>query len=205
MATSVSLIIWKSLNTGPVPSIEMHPGWTVPPFKMHPGGTVPPFKIRPGGTLNFYELIFFSLNLDWGAKINDRSLRPFLNLSPLSLISLTPSPVSSWSHSDGCLYASRKECLKNQCLLHLNLPPLHKKRTHSLLLLSFWFFGYTHQLSNARGCHFIKIWFNGSIRTSFTESYKIKQRLPHRPIRAPMFIYFSWAASYIRQPIYVGQ
>ena len=42
-----------------------------------------------------------------------------------------------------------------------------------------------------RGCPFIKIWFNGSIRTMFTESYKIKQRLPHRPIRAPIFVYYS--------------
>ena len=166
---------------------------------------VPPFKMHPGGTPNFYELFFLSLNLDWGAKINDRPLRPFLNLSPLSLISLTPSFVSSWSHSDGCLYAWRKECLKNQCLLPLNLPPLHNiRKTHSLLLLSLWFFGYTHQFSNARGCHFIKIWFYGSIRTNFTKSYKIKQRLPHRPIRGPIFVYYSWAASYMRKPNYVG-
>ena len=46
--------------------------------------------------------------------------------------------------------------------------------------------------------------FSGSIRTSFTESYKIKQRLPHRAIRAPIFVYYSWAASYMRQPNYVG-
>ena len=60
------------------------------------------------------------------------------------------------------------------------------------------FFVYIHQLSNARDCPFNKIVFNGSIRTSFTESYKIKQRLPYRPI------YYSWAALYMRQPIYVG-
>ena len=65
-------------------------------------------------------------------------------------------------------------------------------------------FCYTHQLSNARGCHFIKIWFNGSIRTSFTELYKIEQRLPHRPIRAPILIYYCWAASYRREPHYIG-
>ena len=46
--------------------------------------------------------------------------------------------------------------------------------------------------------------FSGSIRTSFTESYKIKQCLLHRPIRAPIFVYYSWAASYMRQPNYVG-
>ena len=46
--------------------------------------------------------------------------------------------------------------------------------------------------------------FSGSIRTSFTESYKIKQCLPHRAIRAPIFVYYSWAASYMRQPNYVG-
>ena len=60
------------------------------------------------------------------------------------------------------------------------------------------------QLLNARDCPFIKIWLNGSIRTTFTESYKIIQRLPHRPIRPPIFVYYSWAASYIRQPNYVG-
>ena len=59
-------------------------------------------------------------------------------------------------------------------------------------------------MSEVRGCPFIKIWFNGSIRTSFTESYKIKQRIPHRPIRAPIFVYYSWTASYMRQPNYVG-
>ena len=101
-------------------------------------------------------------------------------------------------------------CLKKG-MSQKSMPPTPKfvtltqqKKTHSLLLLSFWFFGYTHQLSNARGCHFIKIWFNGSIRTSFTESYKIKHRLPHRPIRAPIFFYYSWAASYMKQPNYVG-
>ena len=77
--------------------------------------------------------------------------------------------------------SSWKECLKNQCLLNL-----------------------THQLSNAKGCPFIKIWLNGSIRTSFSESYKIKQCLPDRPIRATIFVYHSWTASYIRQPNYVG-
>ena len=46
--------------------------------------------------------------------------------------------------------------------------------------------------------------FSGSIRTSFTGSYKTKQRLPHRAIRAPIFVYYSWAASYMRQPNYVG-
>ena len=46
--------------------------------------------------------------------------------------------------------------------------------------------------------------FSGSIRTSFTESYKIKQRLPHHAIRAPIFVHYSWATSYMRQPIYVG-
>ena len=83
-------ILRKRLNRGTVPPFKMHPGGTVPPVKMHPGGTVPPFKMHPGGTLNFYEFFFLSLNLDWGSKINDRSLRPFLNLSPLSLISLPP-------------------------------------------------------------------------------------------------------------------
>ena len=41
-----------------------------------------------------------------------------------------------------------------------------KKKAHSLHLLSLWLFVYIHQLSNARGCPFLKIWFNGSIRTS---------------------------------------
>ena len=77
---------------GTVPPFKMHPGGTVPPVKMHPGGTVPPFKMHPGGTLNFHELFFGGLNLDRGAKINVRSSRPFLNLSPLLLISLPPPP-----------------------------------------------------------------------------------------------------------------
>ena len=59
------------------------------------------------------------------------------------------------------------------------------------------------QLLNARDCPFIKIWLNGSIRATFTESYKMKHCLPHRPIRAPIFVYYSWAASYMRQPNYV--
>ena len=81
---------------------------------------------------------------------------------------------------------------------------IRQKNAHTLLLLSLWFFVYIHQLSNARGCPFIKIWFNGSIRTSFTELYKIEQRLPHRPIRAPILIYYCWAASYRREPHYIG-
>ena len=77
---------------GTVPPFKMHPGGTVPPVKMHPGGTVPPFKMHPGGTLNFHELFFLSLNLDLEAKINDRLVRLFLSLSPLSFISLPPPP-----------------------------------------------------------------------------------------------------------------
>ena len=86
--------IWKRLNGGTVPPfkmhpggtvppVKMHPGGTVPPFKMHPGGTVPPFKMHPGGTLSFYDIYFLSLIMDYGAKINDRSLHPFCNLSLL--------------------------------------------------------------------------------------------------------------------------
>ena len=89
---------------------------------------------------------------------------------------------------------------ENECHLPLNLPALYHKKG-IIVTLSFV---YIQQLSNARGCPFIKIWFNGSIRTSFTESYKIKQCLPHRPIRATIFVYYSWTASYIKQPIYVG-
>ena len=81
---------------------------------------------------------------------------------------------------------------------------IRQKNAHTLLLLSLWFFVYIHQLSNARGCPFIKIWFNGSFRTSFTESYKIKQCFPHRPIRSPIFVYYSWSALYMRKPNYVG-
>ena len=47
------------------------------------GGTVPPFKMHPGGTLSFYDIYILSLILDCVAKINDRSLHPFCNLSLL--------------------------------------------------------------------------------------------------------------------------
>ena len=69
----------------------MHPGGTVPPFKMHPGGTVPPFEMHPGGTLSFYDINILSLILDYRAKINDRSLHPFCNLSHLIRSSKQPS------------------------------------------------------------------------------------------------------------------
>ena len=68
---------------GTVPPFKMHPGGTVPPFKMHPGGTVPPFKMHPGGTLSLYDIYFFILILDYRAKMNDRSLHQFCNLSLL--------------------------------------------------------------------------------------------------------------------------
>ena len=116
-------------------------------------------------------------------------MREGIQIQVVNLWESTCQPTNSW----------------NLGLLPLNLPPLYnKKMVHSLLLTLLWFFGFTHQLSNTRGCHVIRIWFNGSIRTSFTESYKIKQCLPHCPIRAPIFVYYSWAASYMRQPIYVG-
>ena len=69
---------------------KMHNIGTVPTYKMHNVGTVPTFKMHNIGTPKF--LNFFSLNLDCMAKINDRSLRPFFNLSPLSIISLPPPP-----------------------------------------------------------------------------------------------------------------
>ena len=53
-------------------------------------------------------------------------------------------------------------------------------------------------------CGRIEIFSMSGQRTSFTESYKIKQRLPHCLIIAPIFVYNNWVASYVRQPIYVG-
>ena len=32
----------------------------------------------------------------------------------------------------------------------------------------------------------------------------MKQSFPHRAIRTPIFVYYSWVASYMRQPNYVG-
>ena len=81
---------YKMHPGGTVPPFKMHPGGTVPPFKMHPGGTVPPFKMHPGGTLTFLWYIFLSLILDCIAKINDRSMCHFLNLSVLSQSSQPP-------------------------------------------------------------------------------------------------------------------
>ena len=52
-------------------------------------------------------------------------------------------------------------------------------------------FACTNQFTNVRGCPFVKFWFNGS----FTESYKIKQGLLICPIKAPIFVFYSWAAS----------
>ena len=73
---------------------------------MHPGGTVPPFKMHPRGTINF-NIIFLSLDLDLIAKMIDRSLRPFYNLSPLSFISLLPPPFQV-GHSVGLILNENK-------------------------------------------------------------------------------------------------
>ena len=57
---------------------------------------------------------------------------------------------------------------------------IQQKKEHCLLLLSLWIFGYTHQLSEP-------------------ELFKIKQRLLHHPIRAPIIVctnqYYSFYGS----------
>ena len=76
-------------NIGTVPTFKMHNVGTVPTYKMYNIGTVPMFKMHNVGTLFFYD--FF--NLDFMAKINDRSLHPFFNLSRLSLFSRLLYPL----------------------------------------------------------------------------------------------------------------
>ena len=96
-------------------------------------------------------MIFFSLNLDWGAKINYRSLRPFLNLSPLSLISLTPPPFQG-TVPPGCILNGGT--VPPGCILNGGtVPPfnlflylLHNRSEHFLIMstVSVW--------SWSRGC-----------------------------------------------------
>ena len=93
-----------------------------------------------------------------------------------------------------------KECLKKS----IPPPPKFVSFIQQKRYTPSEFFVEIHQLSNARGYPFIKIGFNGTIRTSLTESNKIKQHLLHHPVRAPIFVYYSWVASYMRQPNYVG-
>ena len=49
----VCLIIREGLNTGTVPTFEMHNIVTDPTFKMHNIGTVPTFKMHNVGTKVF--------------------------------------------------------------------------------------------------------------------------------------------------------
>ena len=105
-----SLPNWKRLNVGTVPTFKMHNVGTVPMFEMHNLGTVPTYKMHNVGTVLTFKMhnkgtpnlyYFFCLNLDCMVKINDRSLRPFLYLSPLQMLtllamSLTPINSSAW-------------------------------------------------------------------------------------------------------------
>ena len=58
----VCLIIRKGLNTGTVPTFEMHNIVTDPTFKMHNIGTVPTFKMHRDHSL-LYIFFFFSFEL----------------------------------------------------------------------------------------------------------------------------------------------
>ena len=57
----------------------------------HLGGTVPLFKMQPRGPHIFTRFSCLSMNLDDKAKIYDRLLHPYPNLSVLSLITLPSS------------------------------------------------------------------------------------------------------------------
>ena len=64
----VCLIIREGLNTGTVPTFEMHNIVTDPTFKMHNIGTVPTFKMHRVHSLLY---IFFSfLVLNFMAKLD---------------------------------------------------------------------------------------------------------------------------------------
>ena len=71
---------------------------------MHPGGTVPPFKMHPGGTLNFLNY-FFELEFGLRSKNKLPLVASVFEFEPCKSYFPTPSPFSSWSRSDVCLYA----------------------------------------------------------------------------------------------------
>ena len=146
---------------------------------------------------------FLSLNLDWIAKINDRSSCQFLHLSPLSLISLPPPlfklvrircmPLGLSSKDSPCI--SNAPCLfetfmvriwPNDFLLHTIHEGRNPNSSSQTLEISMPTYQFMKRMPkknqcllplNVRGCPFIKIWSNGSIRTIFTEFYIVG--LPH--------------------------